>query len=149
MKHFADKYKALLDGLATKITSTEEQASFAELISDLEKLPLSSSPPSTYDSINLTPEDLEGLPPEVIRQLGLNESDYYEMELVRLINKAGGIISLDKLIILLYKEKGEIVERTPINAKLYRMTKKGMVFSVPGRKGVYSTHSMEYGIKDL
>lgn len=141
MKSLADKHKTLLDGLAAKI-SPEEEASFAELINDMSNFP-SSNEASTYDGINLTPEDLEGLPPEVLQQLGLSESDYYEMELVRLINKVGGVISLDKLIVLLYKEKGEIVERTPINAKLYRMTKKGMIFSVPGRKGVYSTQSME------
>lgn len=139
--NLADKHRLFLELILSRLTSPEEQQNYAEFVSDLESL---SCPPLLfYDSINLTPDDLEGLPPEVIEQLGLNESDYYEMELVRLINKVGGVVSLDKLIVLLYKEKNEVAGRTPLNARLYRMMKKSLVYSVPGKKGVYSTKPME------
>ena len=136
----ADKHRFILDSVSSKLVTEEEQQNFNELVADLESLPCLNS---TTDSINLTPADLDGLPQEVIEQLGLSDSDYYEMDLVRLINKVGGVISLDKLIVLLYKEKNEIAGRTPLNARLYRMIKKGLIYSVPTKKGVYSTTPIE------
>jgi hypothetical protein len=87
----------------------------------------------------LTPEDIEGLPDELLRELSVSDADKLEFTIVNLINEAGGILSLDRILIGVYKATKEIYKRNVMNAKLYRMAQKDMLFSVPGRKGVYST----------
>ncbi|WP_127493332.1 hypothetical protein [Acinetobacter calcoaceticus] len=83
-------------------------------------------------------EDLENLPPELLSQLNITESDKKEMYLTKLIDKCGGIISLDKLLIAIYKDSGEIYERNKLMARLYRMSLKGLIYTHPSKKGQYS-----------
>lgn len=87
----------------------------------------------------LTTEDLEDLPPELIDQLNITESDKKDMYLAKLIDKCGGIISLDKLLIAIYKDSSEIYERNKLMARLYRMSQKGLIYTHPSKKGQYST----------
>lgn len=87
----------------------------------------------------LTSEDLEGLPQNLIDQLNITESDKKEMYISKLIEKCGGIISLDKLLIAIYKDSGEIHERNKLMARLYRMSQKGIIHTHPSKKGQYST----------
>lgn len=88
----------------------------------------------------LTTEDLEDLPPELIDQLNITESDKKDMYLTQLIDRCGGIISLDKLLIAIYKDSGEIYERNKLMARLYRMSQKGIIYTHPTKKGQYSTN---------
>ncbi|WP_312535992.1 hypothetical protein [Acinetobacter variabilis] len=88
----------------------------------------------------LTIEDLADLPPELINQLHITDSDKKDMYLVQLIDKCGGIISLDKLLIAIYKDSGEIYERNKLMARLYRMSQKGLIYTHPSKKGQYSTN---------
>lgn len=134
-----ERYKSFLYELSG--LSVESQLICNQLLVDLEHLS-NSQTSKQFDPINLLPSDLIDLPPAVIAQLALTESDNYELDLVRLIDSVGGIISLDKLIILLFREKGEIVDRTQLNARLNRMMRKGVLFSYPKRKGVYSTKEL-------
>lgn len=87
----------------------------------------------------LTTQDLEDLPPELIEQLNITDSDKKDMYLSKLIDKCGGIISLDKLLIAIYKDSGEIYERNKLMARLYRMSQKGIIHTHPSKKGQYST----------
>ena len=130
------KYSALLKTIDEKMKSDAEYSRFLEFVEELQNIPAGQS---NTDGINLTADDLANLPPEMLAQLGLNDSDYLELDIVRIITGFGGIASLDKILISLYREKNEIFERTGLNAKLYRMIKKGLIYGVPGRKGVYST----------
>ena len=130
------KYSALLKLLDEKMKSDAEYSLF---LSFLEDIKTQTKEQITTDGINLTADDLENLPPEMLAQLGLSDSDYVELDIVRIINGFGGMASLDKILVNLYREKNEIFERTGLNAKLYRMIKKGLIYGVPGRKGVYST----------
>lgn len=133
---FTQKAQDLIKILNEKLFSEENKQLLSELLDEL-----STPQQPIMDGINITSVDLEGLPDEVLAQLNLSSSDYYDLALVNLINKMGGKASIDKLIIMLYKEKGEVADRTQLNARLYRMTKKEMLYLVPGRKGVYSTAS--------
>lgn len=89
---------------------------------------------SSLNNLDITPHDLVGLPAEVIAQLSIGESDLQELKLLEI---------LDKLIIEFYKQTGEIQDRAKLNAKLYRMSSKGMLFSVPGKRGAYSIYKQD------
>jgi len=84
-------------------------------------------------------DDLEDLPPELLAQLNITESDKKDMYISNLIKKCGGIISLDKLLIAIYKDSGEIYERNKLMARLYRMSLKELIYTHPSKKGQYST----------
>lgn len=90
-------------------------------------------------SLGLTPDDLEGLPPELIAELNITEADKFEGFVVRKIRDAGGVMTLDKLLIACWRERNEIHKRNLLNAKLYRMTRKGLIWTVPNKKAVYTS----------
>lgn len=91
------------------------------------------------DQLNLSFDEIEGLPEELVNELSISEADKVEFTIQQLIDENGGVISLDRLLVALYKKTGDIYKRNAITSKLYRMSGKGMVFSVPNKKGVYST----------
>ena len=103
------------------------------------KPPLGNKPPA---QLSLTMGDIEGLPEELIKELNLSDADKTEFTIVDAIDLAGGVISLDKLLISLYKLTGEINKRAAISSRLARMAQKNMIFYVPGKKGVYSTEQI-------
>lgn len=88
----------------------------------------------------ITSADVQGLPPELMDQLvNLPDNDKLENDIIDLINSAGGTLLLDHILIGLYRRSGEIHQRNLIVSKLYRMNKKGVVFSSPLKKGAYTT----------
>lgn len=92
------------------------------------------------DPLSLNPIDVKGLPEELLAQLvNLPDSDKLETEIVQIINEAGGTLLLDHLLIALYRRTGEVHQRSQIISKLYRMSKKRLVFSSPVKKGAYTT----------
>ena len=129
------------------------QARFAALAEDMERadrtldeiasqpspqlpLPLDASKPIR---LGLMPKELEGLPDEVLKELSLSDGDKTEFAVLGLIDEAGGITSLDRLIIGLFRKTGEAHKRQNLVSKLYRMAQKEMIYNVPTKKGVYST----------
>ena len=92
--------------------------------------------------LSLTIDDIEGLPPELIGELSLSDADKTEFAIVNAIEEAGGIISLDKILIALYKKTGEIHKRTSLYSRLNRMVSKNLIYYVSGKKGVYATEQL-------
>ena len=135
-----DRYQNFLRGMVN--LSESDQLLRDELLTNLENISVLSVD-KNFDPIHLSPHELADLPPELMTQLALTDSDTYELELIRLIDSVGGIISLDKLIVLLYRRRGEIADRTQLNARLNRMMRKGVIFALPKKKGIYSTKSQE------
>ncbi len=95
-----------------------------------------------YKPLALSWDEVEGLPAEVLSELSISESDRAEFNILAAIRSVGGIASLDRILIALYNANGEIQKRMSLNQKLYRMGQKGMVFAVPGKKGVYSVDQL-------
>lgn len=89
--------------------------------------------------LSLTPQDVDGLPEELMAELSYSGGDKTEFALVQAIDKLGGVASLDQILVAIYRTTGEILKRTTLTSRLYRMAQKGLIFTVPSRKGVYST----------
>ncbi|MGL5448706.1 MAG: hypothetical protein ACRDBL_15470 [Rhabdaerophilum sp.] len=132
------KRSALHTGSAAKFS---ELAQFLHELADKVQMNpnlLNSAPDVSNARISLSWEEVEDLPPELLSELSISESDKQEFAIRSLILELGGIASLDRMLVALYRKTGEITKRAPLNQKLYRMVQKEMVFSVPGKKGVYS-----------
>jgi hypothetical protein len=71
-------------------------------------------------------------------ELSVSSADKTEYAILNLMEKAGGIMSLDQIIVGLYRTTQEIHKRQTTTSRLYRMAGKNLVFSVPNKKGVYS-----------
>lgn len=103
--------------------------------------PDTQKPQQSFLRLSITPDDLEGLPDELVKELSL-DTDSTDFAILNVIEDAGGIISLDKLLIGLYKKTHQIHKRQSLTSRLYRMSQNRLVFSVPTKKGVYSSHPM-------
>lgn len=88
--------------------------------------------------LTLSPSDLEGLPPELLSELAISESDQADFQILAVIDERGGIATLDQILIGLYHKTGEIYKRTRLNSKVYRLIQKGLLKGVEGKKAVYA-----------
>lgn len=151
IKHYLDEAIQKMSSCADpKISQQlfERHSGLKQLISDLEeaekKIKSYDSPAQISDySSALSPEILNGLPPELVQQLSISEGDREEFKLIELIKKKGNTISLDHLLIAWYHEYQQVLERSTTNSRIYRMIKKGFLYSVPGKKGIYSVYLSE------
>ena len=92
-----------------------------------------------YGLTSALPPDLGNiydLPPELQKELSITKADALDDQLVTVINAYGGVATLDQVLVGLYRKFGMSQKRRFVQNKLYRMT---MVWSVPGKKGVYTT----------
>ncbi|WP_421904287.1 hypothetical protein [Mameliella sp.] len=96
-----------------------------------------------YGLTSALPPDLgnvHDLPPELLEELSIAKSDELEDQLVTVINAYGGEATLDQILVGLYRKFKISQKRRFIQNKLYRMA---MVWSVEGKKGVYTTTEPE------
>lgn len=108
---------------------------------DTEKIVLSNNRPK-HLRLSLSPEEIEDLPEELIQELSISNADRAEFAILSMLEDAGGIMSLDQIIVGLYKQTGEIPKRTAVTNRLYRMAQKETIYSVSGKKGVYSLYPL-------
>lgn len=158
LKKVSEDTKALLllDGEAEITFGVYEFDKLVEVIEYLEltkseevqdrasnhKLDRTKLPQGFFDNpLALTSKDLIGLPDDLIEEL--SDLDETEVELLELFEMAGGTLVLDKIIAGLFHLTGKSYQRQQITAKLYRMTKKGLIRSLPKKKGVYTTTKKE------
>lgn len=90
-------------------------------------------------SLRLTPDEIRDLPDELLEQLSISESDRKDFLIVDIINDLGGMTSVDKILVTLYRKTGEVEKRTRLVSRLYRMQQKGLIYPSATRKGVYAT----------
>ena len=89
--------------------------------------------------LGLAWEEIVDLPEELMAELSVSDADKAEFNIISIIDDAGGVASLDRVLVALYRQSGEITKRPALNARIYRMSQKHLLFSVPGKKGAYST----------
>jgi hypothetical protein len=88
----------------------------------------------------VSPQMLEGLPPQLLEQLSISETDRFQWQVVDLINRTPDkIISIEVLLIALFRATGKVLERTELSNRIYRMMRKKMIYGVSGKKGWYTT----------
>lgn len=97
---------------------------------------------SAQKRIHLTYEDIQGLPDELIKELNVTDTDRQEMVIEHIIAQSGGVLSLDKILVELYRRTREVHKRNTLTSRLFRMAQRGMIYNVPGKKGVYSTYEI-------
>lgn len=84
--------------------------------------------------------NIHDLPAELLSELSVAKTDELEDQIVTVINAYGGEASLDQILVGLYRKFKTVQKRRFMQNKLYRMT---MVWSVEGKKGVYTTTEPE------
>jgi hypothetical protein len=92
--------------------------------------------------ILLTYEEIEDAPEELLRELNLSDADRQDLLMEYIIAQEGGVTSLDRILMELYRRTKEIPKRNVVTQRLYRMASRGMIYNVPGKKGVYSTYEL-------
>jgi hypothetical protein len=113
------------------------------LLRFLEGLPLTEEPPIALPNgtVRSSPhdDDLSDLPGELLAELSDRATKGAIDPLVKIIADRGGVASLDDILIDLFRKQGLISKRTLVANKLHRLSKQGAVWSLPGRKGLYTT----------
>jgi hypothetical protein len=92
--------------------------------------------------IQLTYEEIEHAPEDLLRELNLSDTDKQELLIEYIIAQEGGVTSLDRIMLELYKRTKEVPKRTTTITRLFRMANRGIIYNVPGKKGVYSTYEL-------
>lgn len=118
-------------------------AMFRQLLTDLLAQEQTTKADVLIDPLRLSPSDIEDLPEELLAELSLNESDKKEFLIMDIIDEVGGVASLDRILVSLYRRTGEIEKRAKMVSRLYRMTTKNVIYALPDKKGVYSTKPIE------
>lgn len=86
----------------------------------------------------LSSSELSDLPNELLNELSIKNRDPQEIIIEELIVAAGGYLSLDRILIGIYKKTNEVVKRPVLTAKLYRMVQNGQIYKEPKKRSVYS-----------
>lgn len=97
----------------------------------------------------LHPDELDGLPEEVLAELSEAARDKLDIQILDIIKANDGFITLDQLVVRMFKQYGEVFKRANLNGRLYRMVQSKLLFAVPGKKGAYTTNPNMPGEGDL
>lgn len=119
----------------------KEKYSLLETLSDDGNFPEKSK--NTYQLLALNHEELANLPDDLLEELSESAKDKTEVRILELIAENGGIISLDQLLVRLYNKFGEKFKRKELTTRLYKMVQAEVLYSTPGKKGVYSTSPID------
>jgi hypothetical protein len=141
----AAKYSRDEKRQALHLGSARKFQELAEAVTQADKLLDDSAPRTQVQTpvLTLKPDELEGLPSELLNELSDGAvPDKAELVLFQVIDERGGIASLDQILVGLYRKSGELMKRNTLTSKLYRMAQKGQIFTVPEKKGVYSTRKL-------
>lgn len=113
--------------------SEQEKAPIIENEADTESSEQTNKPINDLFSVF---SDLSDIPPELMKELNLDDEYQIDRKILTLFEKAGGTLNISELLIGFYRVHNEIKTRQYINGKLYRLTKKGLLEST-GKKGGY------------
>ena len=84
--------------------------------------------------------DLSDLPEELIRQIPATRVDESEKKILAILaDRFGGMATVDEILVGIFRETGEVLDRAKLAGKLYRMVTRRpqLLDSVKGKRGVY------------
>lgn len=97
-------------------------------------------------AVSLSFGDLSDIPDELKAELNVPKPDELDNQIATLINtSAGRTATIDQILIGLWRKFGVVQKRRFLQGRLYRMIKNDMLWSVPDRKGTYTTVPTEGG----
>jgi hypothetical protein len=82
--------------------------------------------------------DLSDLPPSLRAELNISEADQSEQQIIEVIKGFDGVAAVDEILVGLWRRYKVETKRRQLGSKLYRMTRKSLIHSVPKRRGLYS-----------
>lgn len=123
---------------------SERQVTYRRFVNELEKLAdFLDTQARRIDPLPADLGDISDLPPELRQELSLPQADELEERIHAVLVSYGGTADLDQILIGLYRRFGEVQKRRFVQNKLYRMSRKSMVFSVPHKRGTYTINRPE------
>lgn len=84
-------------------------------------------------------EDVKDLPKEILDDLTNSSLKKVELIILKIINDNENYASKDQLIVKSYSEHGKFYKKNELSSLIFRMRSKGLIHSVPGYQGIYST----------
>ena len=121
----------------------ELAAALEEADKQLAAAPVVSAPSANPPVLTLSLNEIADLPEELRGELSESAiPDKLEMAILGVLEDRGGIASLDQILVGIYRKTAEITKRTTLTSRLYRMTSKNSVHTVPNKKGVYSLRKL-------
>lgn len=85
--------------------------------------------------------NVNDLPEELRVQLQIAKTDELEDQIVAIINEIyNGMANIDEILVGIFRKTAVVQKRQYVANKLYRMAQSRLVFSVKGKKGVYTTN---------
>jgi hypothetical protein len=82
--------------------------------------------------------DLSDLPSELVAELSVPRTDELENQILVVIQAYGGTADLDQILVGLYRRFKVIQKRRFLQNKVWRICQKDMLWSIRGKKGVYT-----------
>ena len=89
--------------------------------------------------LEISKKELEGLPPELIKQLSppSKSKDRYDL-ILAIVKENGGMADVNTILIAIYKKTKTVCKRNTLISSAYRMINKGLLRNVPGLEGTYA-----------
>ena len=84
----------------------------------------------------IDPFDLSELPTELVEELSISAADHQDAQIIQLMRLAKRPLSINEILVGLFRKFGQQHKRNPLSARLYRIAQKGDIVSVD--KGVYA-----------
>lgn len=81
-------------------------------------------------------DDLIGLPDELLKELNITQTKRLNLLIYGFIKESGGA-SVDEILLFVYRKTGEVMKRTELVSRMYRMKNRGQVEIPNNRKGFY------------
>jgi hypothetical protein len=82
--------------------------------------------------------DLSDIPDELLRELSIPKTDELDDQILTVMRACGGETGLDQVLVGLYRKYKVVQTRRFIQNKMYRMSKKELIYQVPGHRAAYS-----------
>jgi len=82
--------------------------------------------------------DISDLPDELVKELAVTPTDELEDQVLTVVRACNGEANLDQVLVGLYRKFKVIQTRRYLQNKMYRMSKKLLLYPIPGQRAAYS-----------
>ena len=87
--------------------------------------------------------NVDDLPEELRSQLTGQKSNDDERKILDIVIFLDGVATVNEIMVSLYYNYSEVVNRPVVNNRVSKLMKKGALFRTPGKRGFYQTANPE------